>query len=155
MVASPDVTRAMVDTEMSTLLAWAALRGWTCEWDSAALVLKVSMVSPIDREKFVFELILDDFPAKPPMIEAVHPISGERGTPRCYPRGGRGYFHNSPCICAPWSRKAYGSQGGPHSDWEMRLWAQARPNHSKLVDILVLLDELLSDKSSYGGRMAP
>ncbi len=113
------------------------------------------MKSKVDGEKYIFEFSLDHYRELPPSIELVHPLTGERGTRRCYPGGGRGYFHNNPVICAPWNRKAYASHGGPHSDWAASQWASCRPNHSRLGDILVLLQELIDDRATYTGRMEP
>ena len=112
------------------------------------------MRSKVDSERYVLELMCDNYRALPPYIEFRYPTSEERGTHRCYPGGGRGYFHNQPVICAPWNRKAYASHGGPHSDWAMASWATYRPNHAQIGDMLVLLQELLDDPSSYTGRMA-
>jgi hypothetical protein len=100
------------------------------------------------------EVSLDDYRAKPPAFELKHTATGERGTYRCYPKGGLGYFHPQPVLCAPWNRKAYSALGGPHRDWAMAQWATYRQNHSHLGDILALIQELLDDRSSYQGRMA-
>ena len=103
------------------------------------------------------ELGLDDYRELPPSIELVHPDYGDVGTGRSYPGGGRGYFINSngkPLTCAPWNRKAYQAHGGPHAEWAMTNWAAYRPSHSRLGDMLVLLQELVDDRQTYTGRMA-
>lgn len=153
MVVATDVTRALVEAELSHLDLWAKIHGWELEWDATALRLKVRIRSKVDGEVYVVEMLLDNYRALPPHIEFLHPTLEERGTRRCYPGGGRGYFHNNPVICAPWNRKAYAAHGGPHSDWAMGAWATYRPNHSQLGDMLVLLQELIDDRSSYSGRM--
>jgi len=112
------------------------------------------MRSAIDGEAYEFEISLDDYRALPPAFELRHLATGERGTRRCYPKGGLGYFHNQPVLCAPWNRKAYAALGGPHSDWAMAQWSTYRPNHTRLGDILALIQNLLDDRSSYEGRMA-
>jgi hypothetical protein len=149
-----EVTRAHVEAEISQLEPWVKLHAWELRWDASALQLTVAMRSKIDGECYVLEMALDDYRALPPYIELIDSATGERGTRRCYPGGGRGYFHTMPVICAPWSRKAYSAHGGPHSDWAMASWATYRPNHAQLGDMLVLLQELLDDRSSYSGRMA-
>lgn len=154
MQATPEVSCATVESELAAIRDWAERLQWKVSWDAVRLVLTVQMTSPVDKDCYVFEFALDSYPALPPFIELIHPVSGERGLHRCYPRGGRGYFHTKPCICAPWSRKAYAAHGGPHGEWEMRNWRQARPNHSCIADILVLLWELLTDAANYQGRMA-
>lgn len=42
---------------------------------------------------------------------------------------------------------------GPHADWAMSNWASYRPNHSRVGDMLVLLQELIDDRATYTGRM--
>lgn len=154
MSVAPDVSRALVETELQQLEPWIALHAWEVSWDAVALRLVVRLRSMIDGETYVVEMMLDGYRALPPFIEFVHPSSGDRGTKRCYPNGGRGYFHAHPVICAPWNRKAYSAHGGPHADWAMLSWATYRPNHTQIGDILVLLQDLIDDRSSYGGRMA-
>ena len=56
-------------------------------------------------------------------------------------------------ICAPWNRKAYQTHGGPHADWALSNWASYRPNHSRVGDMLVLLQVLIDDRATYTGRM--
>ena len=154
MVVAPDVARAHVEVELTEVQEWAARRGWALAWHPDRLLLEVSMRSAVDADVYELEVSLDDYRAKPPAFELKRTATGERGTHRCYPKGGLGYFHPQPVLCAPWNRKAYSALGGPHSDWAMAQWATYRPNHSHLGDILALIQELLDDRSSYQGRMA-
>jgi hypothetical protein len=154
MTVPADVARAHVEAELAQLETWRDTHGWEIEWDAATLVLTILMSSKIDGEKYLLECRLDGYRALPPMFEFVHPQTGERGKAGCYPGGGRGYFHTKPCICAPWNRSAYQVHGGPHGDWTMTAWATYRPNHSQLGDMIVLIQDLLDDRSSYSGRMA-
>lgn len=154
MLVAKEVSQATVEAEISQLEPWIKAHGWELTWNAPGLRLMVVMRSKVDGERYGFEMALDDYRALPPFIELVDPTTGERGTRRCYPGGGRGYFHNQPVICAPWSRKAYAAHGGPHADWAMASWASYRPNHAQLGDMVVLLQELLDDRSSYSGRMA-
>lgn len=154
MSVAPDVTRALIDVELAELEPWIALHAWEVTWDREALRLAVRLCSKIDGEIYVVEMMLDGYRALPAFIEFVHPKTNERGSHVCYPKGGRGYFHTHPVICAPWNRKAYSAHGGPHADWAMASWATYRPNHARIGDILVLLQDLLDDRASYGGRMA-
>jgi len=147
------VSRAHVERELTAIEPWATRHGWSSLWDEDRLLLVVLMRSAFDRERYIFEFTLDNYRELPPSIELVHPETGEAGTRRSYPAGGRSYFHSKPVICAPWNRKAYQTLGGPHSDWAMANWASYRPNHSRVADILVLLQELIDDHASYTGRM--
>ena len=151
----PEVTRAHVDSELSSELVnpWARTHGWELSWHPGALLLRVTLRSKVDQERYQLEMDLHGYRALPPLIELVHPETSERGSRKCYPGGGRGYFHNQPVLCAPWNRKAYAAHGGPHGDWALTQWATYRPNHARLLDILVLIQSLLDDASSYSGRM--
>ena len=155
MAVAPDVSRAHAEEEIEAAREWAGLHGWSLDWKPDQLLLSVSMRSAVDGEAFELEVALDGYRAVPPMFEFRHAATGERGTYRCYPKGGRGYFHNQPVICAPWNRKAYAAFGGPHGDWAMANWATYRPNHARIGDVLALIQVLINDKSSYQGRMAP
>jgi hypothetical protein len=151
---APDVTRAHVEDELNEARGWAERHRWSINWRSEQLILEVTMRSVIDEEIYELEATLRDYRALPAAFELRHLVTGERGTHRCYPKGGLGYFHNQPVLCAPWNRKAYAALGGPHSDWAMAQWWTYRPNHARLGDILALIQELLNDRSSYQGRMA-
>jgi hypothetical protein len=132
--------------------SWAARHSWSiCDPDR--LLLVVLMRSAIDAERYIFEFEFDDYRELPPSIELVDPWTGGRGTRRSYPAGGRSYFLGNPVSCAPWNRKAYQTHGGPHADWAMSNWASYRPNHSRVGDMLVLLQELIDDRATYTGRM--
>lgn len=150
---APDVSRAHVEDELDAARQWALQHNWEPQWDAEELALGVTMQSAIDAEVYKLEVALDGYRALPPAFEFRHPTTGERGTHACYPKGGFGYFHGQPVLCAPWNRRAYKALGGPHGDWAMANWATYRPNHSRLGDMLVLIQTLLDDRSSYQGRM--
>lgn len=154
MVVAPEVSRTHVEGDLAALKVWAELNRWVLDWRPGQLLLGVSMRSAVDGESYELEIALDGYRALPPSFQFVRSSSGERGTHRCYPRGGRGYFHTLPVICAPWNRLAYAAHGGPHGDWAMANWHTYRANHRRLGDMLALVQELLDDRSSYQGRMA-
>jgi hypothetical protein len=153
------VSCLIVEQELKVLESWSSRHGLRIDYDPSVLRVIARVVSRIDHEVYVVELTLDDYRALPPAIQFIHPGTGERGTPRCFPQGGRGYFHNQPVFCAPWNRLAYGPHGGPHNDWQLVGWeAQAQrhsPNHTTLADMFALIQELVNDPDSYKGRMAP
>ncbi|SRR6266545_3505596 len=153
MAVARAVSRAHVEQELTAIEPWVDRHGWSILWDDDRLLLVVLMRSAVDRERYLFEFTLDDYRELPPSIELVHPETGEAGMRRSYPAGGRSYFHSKPVICAHWNRKAYQAHGGPHADWVMADWAGFRPNHSRVGDMLVLLQELIDDRTSYTGRM--
>ena len=127
--------------------------GWQLKWDRDALLLHAEITAP-DEERYIFEFRFDDYPELPPLVDLVHPDSGERNTARgCFPSGGKSYFHPNNLICAYWSRRAYGALGGPHNDptWIMGDWARSDPTHREIGLILALLADLFEDPS-YQGR---
>lgn len=154
MSVAPDVTRAHVEEELDEVREWAERHGWAMSWRPDQFLLDVTMRSIIDGEQFELEVSMQDYRALPPIFEFIRSTTGERGTLRCYPKGGRGYFHPKPLLCTPWNRKAYRELGGPHSDWGLSQWQSYRRNHVRLGDMLSLIQELLNEESTYQGRMA-
>jgi len=147
-----DISRTALEHELDRAGSSAERRGWQLQWNADTLLLQASITAP-DGEAYVFEFQYDDYPELPPKIDAIYPGSNERNTPRCFPSGGRGYFHPTNLICAPWSRNAYKRLGGPHGDWAIGDWRQADPLRKELGPILTLLADLLED-STYQGRRA-
>lgn len=152
MAVNPEVSRVKVEQEIQRAASPAKRRGWHLQWDRDALFL-CAKITARDKEEYVFEFHFDDYPEIPPLIDAIHPKSGERNTPRCFPSGGKGYFHSDNRICAYWSRNAYGSLGGPHPEWVIGDWVRNDPLHRELGLILALIADLLEDPA-YRGRRA-
>jgi len=147
---NPEVSRVKVEKELERAASSAQRRGWQLQWDPNALFLRASITAP-DNEVYIFEFHFDDYPEIPPLIDAIHPETGERNTAQCFPTGGSGYFHSSNRICAYWSRNAY-TAGGPHAgNWVMGDWASKDPLRKELGLILTLLADFLED-TSYKGR---
>lgn len=88
------------------------------------------------------EIIFNDFPEIPLLIDFIDPETGEKGTKKLYPLGkGDSFFHQHlPCICNPASRKSYKDcdPGAPHGDWTMIGW-----QHNGQVGDLKTLDKIL------------
>jgi hypothetical protein len=112
---------------------------------------------------FILEVRFDDYKERPPLFEFIDPETGEKGTPRAYPRTNDSLFHTSgPCICAPFNRKAYKAlfDTGPHSDWNLGDWVTSTANgtnwanFSKIGDMLGLIQTRLSRPELYKGRLA-
>ena len=152
-----DVSRAHMELELNAARAFAETQGWKLEVIDA-LKLRATITAPAsDRfraETYIFEFSFDDYRELPPLIDAVHPETGERNTRRCFPSAGKGYFHGGTRLCAPWSRNAYATLGGPHSDWAIGDWAANAKYHREIGTILALLGNLLRDPN-YQGRLEP
>ena len=134
------------------------------EIDEDLMTFTVLMVSPIDNEKFIMEIRIDDYPQIPPLIEFVEPVTGLKGTKRAYPDNtvrsgskGDGFFHSMPCICNPSSRKSYKaySLNAPHGDWKYDGWRNnPRTGNLKTLNrIISTIYYRISSKVYYKGRM--
>lgn len=153
MSVDPAITRQILEEEVRAMAALAASYGWEVIPDFPSLIVTVRLRSIVDQEMFIIEARCDNYKEIPPFFELVHPVTGERGTRACYPSSGS-YFHSTPCICVQWNRKAYHSQGGPHKDWELANWLQARPGMLTLGDMFHLIQKEINKRGQYKGRMA-
>lgn len=113
-------------------------------------------------DQYIVEANCDDYKEAPPFFEFIDPENGERGTRRAYPRTNDSFFHDQgPCICAPFSRKAYRSvvPTGPHADWVFGDWQTSTAsnipwaNYAKLGDMFGLIYKRMSRPDLYKGRI--
>jgi len=152
-LVDPAISRAIVESEMERSAPIAATFGWLVERDPGGLIVRVGMRSAVDEQEYLLEAGCDNYKAWPPYLEFIEPGTLARGSARAYPRGGNGYFHSLPCICAPFSRKAYQTWGGPHGDWSPGDWVRLAPAFSTLGEIFHLVQRLINDTRLYQGRM--
>jgi hypothetical protein len=153
LIVDPAIASAIVEEELARCVPLQATFGWTMEWDPQALRVEVGLRSAVDGEPYLLRAVCDNYKAWPPFLEFLEPDTRRAGTPRAYPRGGRGYFHSMPCVCAPFSRKAYTQCGGPHGDWQISNWMALRPEVTMLGEIFLLIQLLLNDPTAYQERM--
>lgn len=155
MSVDPGITRAILEEELVAMAHLAASCSWQVTPNLDNLTITVRMKSAIDGEEYILEAKCDDYRELPPTFEFIHPQDGTRGTRHCYPsdQGGSSYFHSSPCICIQWNRRAYGSLGGPHTEWTMTSWAEGRPGTLALGDMFFLVHRQINDPTQYRGRM--
>lgn len=152
-----EITIAMVDEELERARPLAESQGWTLK-KLDDITLRASVVAPSHGEdkpeEFIFEFTFDDYPCMPPLIDVVHPHTGVRNEPTCFPKGTCcGYFHENKRICADWSRRAYKEFAGPHPEWEYGDWRARSGNVREIGMFLHELRRALYD-SSYEGRIA-
>lgn len=152
MTVDPAITRQILHEEVEAMHAVASTFDWSISVDSEALTVTVKMHSSLDAEKYVIEARCDNYRSVPPYFEFIHPDTGERGTPHCYPADGS-FFHPTPCICIQWNRKAYNSNGGPHGDWPMANWEAAKPGTTTLGDMFLQIQLRINKSGAYKGRM--
>lgn len=155
MGVDPEITRLIMQEEITAMSPLIPTYGWEVKTDLENFLVTVKMkTSALKREDiYIVEARCDDYKALPPYFEFIYPETGERGTQKCYPADGS-FFHNTPCVCVEWNRKAYTINGGPHNDWQMSNWATARPGMNTLGDMFNWLQWIIQSPSRYKGRMA-
>lgn len=161
MAVDREISRAVMETELALVRDAACTHKWGVipYWPELRLI--VTMYSHTN-EIFIVEFTCDYYKELPPYIEFIDPQSGERGTRHAYPRSSDSLFHDSgPCICAPFSRKAYKPfySTGPHNDWSPGDWTTSKvndcdwSNYSTLCDMIGLIQTRISRPELYRGRM--
>ncbi len=155
------ISREHVRQELNLAQDLASTLGWKIESDLEKLTIKVTMRAHND-DKYILIGQFDDYKEKPPLLEFVDPDTGQTSTPHAYPKCRDSLFHgNGPCICAPFSRKAYKDyrDGAPHGDWKFVDWMSAKAsnvdwsNYNTLPAMLGLIQTRLSRPDLYEGRM--
>ena len=161
MTVDPDITRQHLREELTLVQDLAATEKWDIVPDFELLTVVVTMHAH-NGDRYIIEAQCDDYKAVPPLFEFIDPDTGERGTRHAYPRTTDSFFHDSgPCICAPFSRKAYRAvvATGPHGDWQFGDWQTSTANNvhwanaSKLGDMFGLIYTRISRPDLYRGRM--
>ena len=115
----------------------------------ADLRIRVTGTSRTDGETYVVEMRFDGYRTIPPLVEFVHPDTGEVGVRSAYPS----CFHNRLCICARYNRKTYPEHTGLHSDWHYGDWS----SNPGTEDIGGMLNHIFASINNhfggYRGRM--
>jgi hypothetical protein len=128
---------------------------------SARLVIDTSMLIEDDLRFFVqfhnrmgeiffAEFDCTDYPLYPPFIEFTNADYSVRGAKRLYPIG----FHETPCVCMRYSRKAYQELGGPHGDWRLLDWHLATSGGGVIDTLAMIISDLHIKILDSIGRMA-
>lgn len=161
MAVDPNLTREILREEIIRVREYGKTFKWGVIPDFPNIKVLVTMYSHTE-DLFIIEISADDYKEKPPFFEFIDPETGERGTRHAYPRGHDTFFHDSgPCICAPFSRKAYKNvvATGPHQDWALGDWMQSKANNfdwsniTTLADMLSLIQDRLTRPDLYCGRI--
>ena len=152
------IVRAHFERELPTRARECARTlGW--EWSEDLDALSVRAVyTARDSERFILQGTFDDYKAKPPFLEFEDPDTGQLGTMHAYPKGHDSFFHTAgPCICAPFSRKAYRQV---HTTWRYEDWTTSKESnvrwaqYSTMAGMFLLIHTRLVHPDYYKGRMA-
>jgi hypothetical protein len=156
MAVDVEISRQHLQDELTLVSELAATHKWDVAPDFERLKVVVRMHAHTG-DLFIVEIQCDDYKEVPPLFEFIDPDTGERGTRHAYPKSHDSFFHDSgPCICAPFSRKAYKS---PHPTWKFGDWQTSKENgvdwsnFSKLGDMLGEIYRHLSRPQLFKGRM--
>jgi hypothetical protein len=161
MSVSAEVSRQYMRQELPLVQELASLHKWEVTADYDRLLVGVKLHAH-NKDLFVIEILCDNYKEVPPLFEFIDPESGARGTRHAYPKTMDSLFHDSgPCICAPFSRKAYKSvePNAPHGDWKFADWMTLVASgvqwsdYTTLADMLGLIQTRLSRPDLYRGRM--
>lgn len=114
------------------------------------------MKSRIDDQEYILSVKFDNYKEWPPYLEFIDPITGMEGTKNAYPLGDDSFFHSHPCICHPYSRKAYSNYSNVHKDdWSLIGWQQ-NPKVTTLTNLESMLKAIyarINNELFYKGRM--
>jgi hypothetical protein len=150
------VTLATVQQEYDEAKAYGENLGWKfSEIDNELQVFTVLLVSPVDQEEYLLEILFDDYPEKPLLLDFIFIPTKEKGKPVCYPKGIDSFFQPTGSICHPCSRKAYVGYANLHADWNMAGWQSIAGGMTSIRFIIDGIFTRISNKSTYDGRMVP
>jgi hypothetical protein len=146
-----EVSLQAVQSELAAAAGYAAAAG--IELDTLGLTTDhmffYATFQNLAGERFVAEFDCRDYPLHPPTIEFLSEDRAQRGLPRMYPAG----FHNMPCVCMRYNRKAYQERGGPHTDWRLLDWQLPTSNGVPIDSLALVLSDLDSKIRQSAGRM--
>lgn len=158
MSVSPSISLKKVIAELEKCREYGEKCGWLIsDIDEPNQTFKVTMISLLDNETYILEIIFSDYPELPLIMDFVHPKSGKKAVKNAYPKNDDSFFHPAPCICNPCSRKSYKSFDslGPHQDWQLIGWKE-NPKVGTLTSLDSILRTIYSrinSKGKYHGRM--
>lgn len=162
MALPAEISREHLLEELYLARQISGMMGWEIESDPDHLIVTVRMKAYND-DLFILTGKFDDYKEIPPALDFIDPKNGEIGTAHAYPKSKvSSLFHSGgPCICAPFSRKAYKvfSKTGPHEDWKYSDWMNSTvqqvdwSNYNTLPKMVGLIHTHINRPDLYAGRM--
>ncbi len=148
------VSLATVKQEIEEAMECREDYGWEFKLNLENQSFTALLQSPVDQEKYLLEFCFDEYPEKPYLINFIHPDTGAVNVAGCLPKGHDSFFHpNRFTICHPCSRGAYADYTGLHGDWNMTGWQTIAGGMINLKFILIGIQERISNKNFYHGRL--
>jgi hypothetical protein len=141
-----------INAELADAAAYAASAGLSLDASTLSehnLRFNVTFRNRAGVE-FYAEFDCTDYPLYPPFIEFTDKARERRGLQSLYPN----VFHQTPCVCMRYSRKAYGERGGPHSDWRLVDWHLATPGGGSVETLAMMISDMHSKILDATGRMS-
>jgi hypothetical protein len=150
------VTAAVLDEEVKALSTLAALSGWEIELAAGSSCVRVRFIHAKTGEAYGLVGDCAGYKAVPGAWTFVDPKTGAGGfdafpaPPRSTPGGEATIFidHGGPRICLPANRLAYGTNGGPHNDWQIANWIKT----SRHKTIAEFVDRVHTELQASAGR---
>lgn len=164
MAVAPEVSRAVMKSEVAAALKVAAIYGWMLCPDYDALLLRVRMKAHTG-DIFIAHVTFHNYREWPATYDFFDPASGQVGVKCAFPCGhdGDSFFNTTgPQICAPFNLKAYKRDENPsglHQDWSIGDWENSTvqnfhwATHNTLAGGLSLIQNRLDRPDKYKGRM--
>lgn len=152
------------EDEIPGALRWLEHHKLRHDWDWDALTLTVHLSGPSADpdvvEAYLLKGFFDDYRALPPVWTFVDPRdasdAGRAAYPAPGPFEGGSILHPNGVICAPWSRLAYQSEGGPHSDWtDIASWQTTATDRTRALTIPDMLGRIRAEVLVSADRLAP
>lgn len=145
------VSQEAIVSELADAVAFAASAGLLIDTSSLNEETPIFHVVFQNRagQKFFAEFDCRDYPLYPPTIEFTNESRTSRGLPSLYPN----VFHQTPCVCMRYNRKAYSERGGPHGDWRMIDWHLATPGGGPIETLAMIISDMHSKILDSSGRM--
>lgn len=156
-----DISREHLREELELAQVLADTFRWEIKADLGQLTMMVTMKAHTG-DIYILSGLFDNYKEKPPLLDFVDPDTGDVGTRHAYPKcSNDSLFHTFPCICAPFSRKAYQefAPGAPHGNWKTTDWMSSKEsnidwsNYNTVPAMLGLIQTRLSRPALYEGRM--
>ena len=161
MAVDPAISRETMRAELAAARDLARTYRWGLIPNFADLTLHATMYA-YTGDLYILWMKFDNYRETPAYIDMIDPETGEVGTLHAYPRTHDSFSHDGgPCLCAPFSRKAYkttATPNAPHNDWPFAGWATSTANgvnwanFSTIGDILGMVQQRLLTPETYKGR---